>query len=77
MSLSNKQLFKKHFDDIEKLYELFDDMNYSIAESGLVSDIDDRIQALAFDRVMYQIKMQKKKNNDNPILTHHILRKET
>ena len=64
MSLSNKQLFKKHFDDIEKLYELFDDMNYSIAESGLVSDIDDRIQALALDRVMYQIKMQKNKNND-------------
>tara|TARA_R110000764_G_scaffold105898_2_gene191595 strand:- start:483 stop:689 length:207 start_codon:yes stop_codon:yes gene_type:complete len=64
MSLSNKQLFRKHFDDIEKLYELFDDMNYSIAESGLVSDIDDRIQALALDRVMYQIKMQKKKNTD-------------
>ena len=51
-------------DDIEKLYELFDDMNYSIAESGLVVDIDDRIQQLALDRVMYQIKMQKKKNND-------------
>jgi hypothetical protein len=64
MSLSNKQLFRKHFDDIEKLDKLFWDMNFSMAESGLVCDIEDRIQTLALDSAMNEIKMQKKKNND-------------